>query len=360
LRVFESIGTGGHEEVLFGSDPVSGLRAIIAIHSTALGPALGGTRFYPYASEEDALADALRLSRAMTYKAAVAGLDLGGGKAVVIGDPVADKSERLLRAYGRLIDSLGGRYITAEDVGTTTDDMMTIARETRWVTGVPAAFGGSDDPSPATARGVVAAMQTVAGRLWGGPDLAGRTVVVQGVGKVGSSVVERLTKAGASTVIADVDHAAREEVATRFGSTVVDLDDIFDVECDVFAPCALGGVLNDETIARLRCGAVVGAANNQLADPARHADLLADKGVLYAPDFVVNAGGIINITEELRGYSLERAAAAVDGIATSLTRVLDTAAAQGINPHLAAERVAEARIAEVGSLRLRRRAGTDR
>ena len=359
MGVFEAIGVAGqgdteHEEVLFASDPVSGLKTIIAIHSTALGPALGGTRFFAYPTEEDALADVLRLSRAMSYKAAAAGLDLGGGKAVIIGDPAQIKTERLLRAYGRTVDSLGGRYITAEDVGTTVADMMTIARETKWVTGVPAAVGGSDDPSPATARGVMAAILTVAERLWGTGDLTGRTVAVQGVGKVGSSLVERLTKAGAATVVTDVNEAALAHVAAAYGSRVVGLDDIFDVECDVFAPCALGGPISRDTIPRLSCAAVVGSANNQLAKP-EDADRLLERGILYAPDFVVNAGGIINITEELRGYSWERAAHAVDGIGTALSTILDRADADGINPHIAAERVARERIAAIGSLRVRRR-----
>jgi leucine dehydrogenase len=361
LGVFEAMGIVGsgdaeHEEVLFATDPVSGLKTIIAIHSTALGPALGGTRFFAYTDETAALMDVLRLSRAMSYKAAAAGLDLGGGKAVIIGDPATLKTERLLRSYGRTIDSLGGRYITAEDVGTTTEDMMVIARETKWVTGVPAAFGGSDDPSPATARGVMAAIATIAERLWGSADLNGRTVAVQGVGKVGSNLVERLTKAGAATVIADVDEHALHDVASTYGSTPVGLDEIYDVECDIFAPCALGGSINSATIPRLGCAAVVGSANNQLREP-EDADRLMAKGILYAPDFVVNAGGIINITEELRGYSWERAAHAVDGIGAAVGRIIDRAEADGINPHLAAEQVARERIDTIGSLRVRHRNG---
>ena len=252
------------------------------------------------------------------------------------------------------MDSLGGRYITAEDVGTTTDDMTVIARETKWVAGVPAAFGGSDDPSPATARGVMAAIGTVAKRLWGTDDLTGRTVAVQGVGKVGSSLAERLTKAGANTVVTDVDGAALKAVSSAYGSRIVGLDEIFDVDCDVFAPCALGGAINADTIVRLKCAAVVGSANNQLAEPA-DADRLVDRGILYAPDFVVNAGGIINITEELRGYSWERAAHAVDGIGAALATILDRADADGTNPNVAAEHVARERIAAIGSLRVRRR-----
>lgn len=357
LGVFESIGDDAHEEVLFGHDPVSGLKTIIAIHSTALGPALGGTRFFPYPNEEAALADVLRLSKAMSYKAAAAGLDLGGGKAVIIGDPDETKTERLLRAYGRTIDSLGGRYITAEDVGTTVADMMVIAAETKWVTGIPTEHGGSGDPSPATARGVVAAMRAVARRLWGDDDLSGRTVAVQGVGKVGSSIVERVVKAGGSAVVSDTSADALDAVSRAYGATVVGVDEIFEVECDIFAPSAMGGALNENTIPRLRCAAVVGSANNQLATPA-DAERLAERGIVYAPDFVVNAGGIINITEELRGYSWERAAVAVDRIAANLERVLDAAEQLGIDTQQAAVEVAKERIETIGALRLRHRGHT--
>ncbi len=354
MGVFDAIGSSGHEEVLYGTDPVSGLKTIIAIHSTALGPALGGTRFFPYDSEAAALEDVLRLSQAMSYKAAAAGLDMGGGKAVIIGDPSRQKNERLLRAYGRVVDSLGGRYITAEDVGTTTADMTVIRRETRWVTGIPEAHGGSGDPSPATARGVLAAIHVVAGRLWGDEDLDARKVTVLGVGKVGSSLVERLVKAGATTIVADVNPAATAAMADRYGSAVVGVEDILDAEADILAPCALGGTLNADSIPRLKCRAVVGSANNQLATEA-DADLLIEHGILYAPDFVVNAGGIINIAEELRGYSWERAAIAVDRIGDNVNRVLDRAEADGINPHLAAVAMAQDRIAAIGSLTLRRR-----
>ena len=350
LGVFEAIGSDTHEEVLFGNDPVSGLRTIIAIHSSALGPALGGTRFYAYQSEEDALIDALRLSKGMTYKSAMAGLDLGGGKAVIIGDPRTMKTERLLRVYGRIIDSLGGRYITAEDVGTTPADMAVVSRETQWVAGLPSEMGGSGDPSPATARGVINGMLAVAERLWGSDDLSGRTVAVQGVGKVGGNLVERLTKAGASTVVADVNPAAADRMATDHGSRIVGLDEIYDVECDVFAPCALGGSLSEHTIPRLRCTAVVGSANNQLAHEDADGDRLVDRGILYAPDFVVNAGGIINIAVGIRGYDPQRAASAIDDIQSSVSGVLEVARRLGVNPHNAAVMAAEERISQIGSL----------
>jgi valine dehydrogenase (NAD+) len=349
LGVFDAIGSSGHEEVLFGSDPVSGLKTIIAIHSTALGPALGGTRFFAYPDESAALDDVLRLSEAMSYKAAAAGLDLGGGKAVIMGNPAAGKGERLLRAYGRTVNSLGGRYITAEDVGTTAADMMTIRRETRWVTGIPEAHGGSGDPSPATARGVVAAMHAVAQIVWGSEDLDGRTVAVQGVGKVGSSLVERLTKAGATTIVADINPTAAAAMRDRYGSQIVPVDDLYDVPVDILAPCALGGALSVDTIERLRCRAVVGSANNQL-QTASDADRLVEHDIVYAPDFVVNAGGIINISEELRGYSWERAAIAVDAIGDTLIRVFERAESEGVNPHRAAVEVARDRMADIGSL----------
>jgi leucine dehydrogenase len=359
LGVFETIGADTHEEVLFGLDHASGLRTIVAIHNTALGPALGGTRFYPYQNEDQALIDVLRLSKGMTLKSAAAGLDLGGGKAVVIGDPRAIHSERLLRAYGRVVDSLGGRYITAQDVGSTPEDMAIIARETNWVTGLPSHEGGSGDPSPATARGVAAAMRAVADRLWGSEDLAGRKVALQGVGKVGMDLLRRLTEAGAETVVSDVNEEAVTFAVETYGSKAVAVDEIHDVESDIFAPCALGACLSESTIARLRCQAVVGSANNQLAIDD-DADLLVERGILYAPDFVVNAGGVINIAVEMDGYSVDRAAAMIDHIHDNLTAVLDAAEAEGVNPHVAAVTAAERRIAEVATLRLKRRPGQHR
>jgi leucine dehydrogenase len=353
LGVFEAIGSDTHEEVVFGYDPVSGLRTIIAIHSSALGPALGGTRFYPYQSEQEALTDVLRLAKGMTYKSAAAGLDLGGGKAVIIGDPATMKTERLLRAYGNIIDSLSGRYITAEDVGTTPADMAMVSRETQWVAGLPSDLGGSGDPSPATARGVMNAMRAVADHVWGSDDLSGRTIAVQGVGKVGSSLVARLAKAGAATVITDADQIAAERVAAEHGSDVVGPDEIYDVESDIFSPCALGASLNERTIPRLKCSAVVGAANNQLATDA-DADRLEARGITYAPDFVVNAGGIINVAVGIGSYDVRRAATAIDNIQIAVSDVLAAADEHGINPHLAAIRVAEERIERIGTLRRHR------
>ena len=359
MGVFDAVAGEGHEQVLFGYDEVSGLNAIIAIHSTALGPALGGTRFFPYASEGDALHDVLRLSQGMSYKAAAAGLDLGGGKAVIIGDPRTMKSERLFRAYGRIVDSLQGRYITAEDVGTTTADMDMVRRETRWALGNSVALGGAGDPSPVTARGLYAAARAVAQKLWGDTDLAGRRFAVQGVGKVGSAFVQLLIEARAEVVVTDAYPPAVDNAVDNFGVKPVEPDDIFGVDCDIFSPCALGAGLNEETIPRLQCQAIVGSANNQLAT-AEDADRLAERGILYAPDFVVNAGGLINVYDELVGYSKTRALHRVDGIYEATLKILDKAESQEITPNQAAVMVANERIQEIGDLRRFRRSGDDR
>lgn len=359
MGVFEAIGDEGHEEVVYGSDRVSGLKTIIAIYSTALGPALGGTRFYPYESEDDALKDVLRLSKAMCLKAAAAGLDLGGGKAVIIGDPGKDKSERLWRAYGRIVDSLGGRYITAEDVGTDHFDMEVIRHETRWVVGIPKAEGGSGDPSPATARGLMRAMRAVAEHLWGNADLSSKRVAVQGVGKVGSDLVRRLVRDGAEVVATDVFGPARERVEREYGIATVDPDEIFDVDCDVFAPCSLGGTLNADTVPRLSCRAIVGSANNQL-DQEKHAVMLRERGIVYCPDFVVNSGGLMNVWEEMRGYEEERAAHSIDKIYGLTRRILRESEERDETPHQTAVRLAQERIEAIGHLRLFRRGGDDR
>lgn len=350
MDVFDSIGAGGHEEVVFGADSVSGLRCIIAIHSTALGPALGGTRFHAYASEEEALTDALRLSKGMTYKAAAAGLDLGGGKAVIVGDPAELRSERLLRAYGRIVASLGGRYVTAEDVGTTPHDMEVIRRETRWALGIPRAAGGGGDPSPATARGVASAMRAVSQRLWRSPDLRGKRIAVQGVGKVGAALVDLLVEAGTEVIVADASDEAIEKVSSAHGCKIVDPDDILKTDCDILAPCALGGILDATTIPELACSAVVGSANNQLATEDDD-NRLAKRGILYAPDFVVNAGGLIHVYEELHGYSEERVMHRVDSIGQATLRILERADGREVTPHEAAIQVAKQRIADIGELR---------
>jgi leucine dehydrogenase len=343
LEVFETIGTETHESVHFGEDKATGLRAIVAIHSTILGPSLGGTRFYPYPDEQAALVDVLRLSQGMTYKAAVAGLSQGGGKAVIIGDPSALATPELFRAYGRFIDGLAGRYITAEDVGTTVENMETVATQTPFVSGLPLADGGSGDPSPATARGVVASIKAVSNHLWGTDDLDGRSVAIKGVGKVGIALAGMLSEEGAKLVVADVDTSATELASLRFGAKVVSTDEIHTVECDIFSPCALGSDLNEDTIPQLSCTAIVGSANNQLARPS-DAERLTERGILYAPDFVVNAGGIINIAAETGGYSIEKADRMVDGIYGNLTEVLQASERLGISTEQAAKHVADSRI----------------
>jgi glutamate dehydrogenase/leucine dehydrogenase len=358
LVVFDEVARGGHEEVVYGYDEVSGLRAIIAIHSTALGPALGGTRFYPYRTEHDALVDALRLARGMTYKAAAAGLDLGGGKAVIIGDPATDKSERLLRAYGRLVDSLGGRYITAEDVGTTTTDVDIIRRETKWALGYSIAEGGAGDPSPVTARGLFAAARAIADHLWGDAELAGRRFAVQGVGKVGTAFVQLLVEARSEVIVADTHESAVRVAVENYGVKSVDIDEIHTVDCDFYSPCALGGGLNETTIPQLNCQAIVGSANNQLATEG-DAGRIAERGILYGPDFVVNAGGLINVYDELHGYSKMRAMHRVDGIYDATKAILEISREQGISPNQAAVMRAEDRIEHIGDLRRFRRNGEE-
>lgn len=328
------------------ADPETGLRAIVAIHSTTLGPSLGGTRFWPYGSERDALLDVLRLARGMTYKHAVCGNDLGGGKAVIIGDPATLRSDELMLAYGRFIDRLGGLYVTAEDVGTTQADMDLVRTMTPHVTGVSERLGGSGDPSPATAWGVLNAMHAVGEHVWGSPSLHGRHIVITGVGKVGADLARRLVAEGARITIADVRADVVASLAAELGATVTEAASAHAVECDVFSPSALGAVLTRTTIAELRCAAVCGCANNQLATDV-DGEYVAERGILYAPDYVVNAGGVINIADETNpeGYDHVRAFARVATIHETLLRVFALADAQGITPAKAADRYAEARLA---------------
>ncbi|MFF0520343.1 Leu/Phe/Val dehydrogenase [Actinomadura nitritigenes] len=341
-----------HEQVVFCQDEASGLRAIIAIYSTALGPSLGGTRFYPYGSEEEALTDVLNLSRGMAYKNAMAGLDLGGGKAVIIGDPAKDKSEALLRAYGRFVQSLNGRYYTACDVGTYSEDMDVVARECRFVTGRTVAHGGAGDSSILTAYGVFQGMRAAAETMWGTPSLRGKRVGVEGVGKVGHRLVEHLREDGADVVICDVSEAAVERVQALHPEVdvVADKDEMVRTELDVYAPCALGGSLNDDTVPVLSAKVVCGAANNQLA----HSGIekrLADRDVLYAPDYVVNSGGVIQVADEIEGFNFDRAKARATGIYDTTRKIFALAADEGVPPAVAADRLAERRMSEIGRLR---------
>ncbi len=340
-----------HEQVVYCYDEASGLRAIIGIFSTALGPALGGTRFYPYESEDAALADVLDLSQSMAYKNALAGLDHGGGKAVIIGDPARDKSEALLRAYGRFVASLGGRYITACDVGTYVEDMDIVARECRWVTGRSPAQGGAGDSSVLTSYGVFQGMRACAEHLWGSPTLRGRTVGIAGVGKVGSKLAKLLLEDGAAVVVSDIDEAAiaRLREAHPQIDVVDDTDALVRADLDVYAPCALGGALDDGTVAALRAVAVCGAANNQLAH-AGVEKMLEDRGILYAPDYVINAGGVIQVADELHGFSFERAKDKARRIFDITKNIFTRASEEGVPPAVAADRLAESRMAAMSRL----------
>ncbi|MFG1690285.1 Leu/Phe/Val dehydrogenase [Nonomuraea sp. NPDC049269] len=350
--VFGSSHKDVHEQVVFCADEQSGLRAIIAIHNTALGPALGGTRFYPYPDEQGALADVLNLAKGMAYKNALAGLDLGGGKAVIIGDPGRDKSEALLRAYGRFIESLGGRYITACDVGTCSEDMDVIARESRSVVGRTLAHGGAGDSSILTAFGVFQGMRASAERVYGTPSLLGRRVGVEGVGKVGHRLVGLLREDGAEVVVCDVDPKAVERVRQRHPEVdvVADAAALTTADIDVFAPCALGGALDDQVSATLRARIVCGAANNQLAHPGVEKQL-AERGILYAPDYVVNSGGVIQVADELEGFNMERARAKATQIYDTTLKIFAIATEEGVPPAVAADRLAERRMSEVGRIR---------
>ena len=342
----------GHEQVVFCQDRHTGLKAIIGIYSTALGPALGGTRFYPYESEEAALTDVLNLSRGMAYKNALAGLDLGGGKAVIWGDPATGKSEALLRAYGRFVESLHGRYYTACDVGTYVPDMDVISRETRYVTGRSLEHGGAGDSSVLTAWGVFQGMRAAAEHTWGSPTLAGRRVGIAGLGKVGKYLAGHLIEDGAAVVATDVSPAALEWARTTYPQIdlVADTQALITSDIDVYAPCALGGALDDDTVPVLRAKIVTGGANNQLAHPGIE-KLLEERGILYTPDYVVNAGGVIQVADEIQGFNFERAKLRATGIFETTRRILQVADSEGVAPAVAADRLAEQRMAEVGRLR---------
>lgn len=341
---------GGHEEVVFCYDKDSGLRAIIAVHNTTLGPALGGTRMWPYKSEEEALIDVLRLSKGMTYKASAAGLNLGGGKAVIIGDPKKDKTEAMFRTFGAYVNSLGGKYITAEDVGTTVHDMAYVFMETPFVTGIPVSFGGSGDPSPFTAHGVLMGIKAAAKQKLAVDDLKGLRVAVQGLGNVGHNLVDYLVKEGAQVCVADIDKDKVKKIGDRYGLKTLEPDAIVTSECDIFAPCALGGVINDQTIRQLKCKIIAGGANNQLAED-RHGDALMELGILYAPDYVINSGGLMNVFVELEGYSKERAFEKTNQVYDNLLQVFKIAKDESIATQRAADRLAEKRIKAIANLR---------
>jgi leucine dehydrogenase len=349
VELFDQIGERDHEQVVFCHDQKSGLKAIIGIHNTTLGPALGGCRMWTYASDFDAMNDVLRLSRGMTYKAAVAGLNLGGGKAVIIGDPRKDKSEAMFRAFGRFVEGLGGRYITAEDVGTSLNEMVWIRSETKYVTGIPVELGGSGDPSPVTARGTYVGIKACAAVKFGSDSLAGKKVVIQGAGNVAASLAKYLTDEGAKVIITDIYIDKANAVAKATGAEVVAPEKIYGLECDIFAPAALGAIINDETIPQLQCAIVAGPSNNQLANEERHAQALKDRGILFAPDYVINAGGLINVANELEGYSQSRALKQADGIYDVLKKILLLAQEKNITTVEASNQVAEDRLRAVAS-----------
>jgi leucine dehydrogenase len=351
MSIFAEIERNDHEQIVFCSDKQSQLRAIIAIHDTTLGPALGGTRMWTYNSGQEALGDALRLSRGMTYKAAVAGLNLGGGKAVIIGDPNKDKNESLFRTYGRFVEGLAGRYITAEDVGTSVQDMEWVQMETKYVTGIDRALGGGGDPSPVTAFGVYHGMKASMKELTGSDSLRGKAIAVQGAGHVASYLCDHLAKEGAKLFITDIFEEKAQALVEKTKGKYVHPKKIFDVDADIFCPCALGAIINDETIPRLKVKIIAGGANNQLADEKKHGQMLIKRKILYAPDYAINAGGLISVANELEGYPPERALKQVEGIYDTIRSIFAIAKEERIPTYEASNRLAEERIKGISHIR---------
>ncbi len=355
VGIFGTLTQLGHEQVVFCHDEPTGLKAIIAIHNTVLGPALGGTRMWNYATEQEAITDVLRLSRGMTFKAAISGINLGGGKAVIIGDAKTMKTEAFLRRFGKFVNSLNGKYITAEDVNMKTVDMEYINMETKHVTGLPESMGGGGDPSPVTAYGVYMGMKATARKVFGSDSLAGKKVAVQGVGQVGMHLVEYLVKEKAEVCITDLFEDKVKTIAQQFGVKAVSQDAIYDVDMDIYAPCALGATINDETIDRLKCSIIAGAANNQLKDETKHGYKLIDRSITYAPDFLINAGGLINVYNEYQGnYNRKRVFEHAEKIYSTCLNILNYAEEQKISTQEAAIKLAERRIAEIGRIRMSR------
>ena len=345
--LFSQLEAYGHKKVVFCSDPDTGLKAIIAIHDTTLGPALGGTRMWAYKTEADALQDVLRLSKTMTYKASITGLNLGGGKAVIIGDSHRDKSEALLRKFGRFIKNLNGEFITAEDVGTNPRDMEYIRMETQHVTGVPESIGGSGDPAPIAALGVFMGIKACVKEHYGTDTLTGRSVIVQGIGHVGEHLLKLLRDENVKVYASDIDEDRVGKIAKKYGAEVISNNNIFDIDADIYAPCALGATINSETIAKLKCVIIAGSANNQLADENIHGQLLLEKGIIFAPDYVINAGGIINCYSELMGFTKKRTMQLTENIYEATRNVLRLSKAENISTIVAANKIAEKRIADI-------------
>lgn len=338
-----------HEQLLFCNDNATGLKAIIAVHNTVLGPALGGTRMWKYTNEMDALNDVLRLSRGMTYKNSISGLNLGGGKAVIIGDSYTMKSEALMRRFGKFVNSLAGKYITAEDVGISPIDMTYVNMETDHVVGLP---GKSGDPSPVTAHGVYMGMKACAKKQFGSDSLTGKKIAVQGVGHVGEYLVAALKKENADVYITDIHEASLKRVADKYGAIVVGLDEIYDIDMDIYAPCALGATVNDDTLSRLKCSIIAGAANNQLANEIHHGQVVMEKGIIYAPDYALNAGGVINCYSEVKGLSPEWAMQKADAIYDTILNIVDRSSLENIPTYQIANKMAEERISSIGNVKL--------
>lgn len=348
--LFAQVESTNHEQIVFCNDNASGLKAIIAIHNTVLGPGLGGTRMWSYSTEAEALNDVLRLSRGMTYKAAISGLNLGGAKAVIIGDAKKDKSEALMRKFGKFIENLNGKYITAEDVGTTTKDMEYVNMQTDHVAGLPESMGGGGDPSPVTAYGVYVGMKASAKEAYGSDSLKGKKIAVQGIGKVGMHLVDLISKEGAQAFVSDINKNSLAHASAEYGATVVEGDDIYGLDIDIFAPCALGAVLNTPNINALNCDIVAGAANNQLANEDEHGMLLNERGILYAPDFLINAGGLINVYSEVIGYNKENAMRDTEKIYDTTLNIFKVAKEQNIHAQQAAIVLAQKRIDDILSV----------
>ena len=348
--LFSQLQSYEHEQIVVCSEPSVGLKAIIAIHNTTLGPALGGTRMWPYNNEQEAIRDVLRLSRGMTYKAAISGLNLGGGKAVIIGDPRTDKTEEMFRAFGRFVDSLGGRYITAEDVGIDVQDMEWVHSETKYVTGIPKSLGGSGDPSPVTAYGTYVGIKACCKKAYGNDSLEGKKIAVQGAGHVSSHLVKFLADEGAELFICDIYEDKVNELAKETGATVVDPDSIYGLDVDIFSPCALGGVVNDDTMNHFKCDIIAGAANNVLDDEEKHGQMLLDNNIIYAPDYVINAGGLINVASELEGYNEERSHDKASRIYQTILDILNYSEDNQTPTYIASNILAEKRIENIGRI----------
>ena len=342
--IFSQLEAYGHKKIVYCSDPETGLRAIIAIHDTTLGPALGGTRMWAYKTEKDALQDVLRLSKAMTYKASIAGLNLGGGKAVIIGDSRKDKSEALLRKFGRFIKNLNGEFITAEDVGTNPRDMEYIRMETQHVTGVPETIGGSGDPSPITALGVFMGIKACVKEYYGNDSLTGKSIIVQGIGHVGENLVKLLRDENAKVYASDINDEAVGQIAKKYGAQAVSNNTIFDIDADIYAPCALGATINTETIKKLKCNIIAGSANNQLEDEQLHGRMLLDKGIIYAPDFLINAGGVVNCYREVKNLTEQESMKYIDDIYNKTLQIFARAKEEKVPTQEAAIRMAKERI----------------